>query len=418
MSTGADCFAPPARLTTVAEALARLRARTVPADLEVETVPLAAAAGRILAHDLHATMASPPFDSIAVDGWAFAHADLAGTDGGFTVRPGRAAAGHPFPATLRRGEALRVLTGAPLPDGADSVAMDEACAVDGDRVRVPLTTPAHANRRPAGEDVQPGDRLLATGRILTPADLGLAAQLGRPALPVFRRLRVALASCGDELQQPGLPLTPGAIYDANRFVLRPVLERCGFAVTDLGVLPDDAHGVAHALHAAAATHDALVVSGGVSNGETDHVGRTLAQKGRLDVWRLAMKPGRPLALGWLDAALVIGLPGNPVAATVGAVRFARPVLLRRAGAPWLEPSALPLPAGFALTKTAGRTEYLRGQLVAGCDGPTVALLAKQGSAMLHSLSAATGLIELDDTVTRVAAGDRVRWLPFTDLGLG
>ncbi len=398
---------------SVAEALVRLRERTAPAPLAMESVPIAAAAGRILGSDVAGVAPSPPFDAVAVDGWAFRHADLVAAPEGLHIRAGRAAAGHPFAYRLAAGEAVRVLTGAALPPGADSVAPDEICTATGGRLRVVRELAPFANRRTAGEDARAGERVLEAGRVLRPSDLGLAAQLGLTALPVRRRLRVALASSGDELRDPGTDLGPGAIYDANRTILAALLERNGFAVVDLGILADDAATVVQRLRHAAAEHDAVVVSGGVSLSEEDHVGRAIQAHGRLDLWHLRMKPGRPLALGRLDGALVVGLPGNPVAATVAFLRFARPVLLRLAGALWPEPVVLQLPAAFARAKRAGRTEYLRGRLVAG---PAVMPVAKQGSAMLTSLAAASGLIELDEACREVVPGDPVGWLSFNDLG--
>ncbi|TVQ39776.1 MAG: molybdopterin molybdenumtransferase MoeA [Geminicoccaceae bacterium] len=403
-------------LLHVPDALARLRNRTQPAQLGVEIVFIDQAQGRILAEDLVATLASPPFDAVAVDGWAFAHQGPESTQP-LVVVPGRAAAGHPFEGALRPGQAVRVLTGAPLPLGADTVAPDEACHLIDGRLHLPPTLAAFANRRRRAEDVAPGERLLPQGHLLRPQDLGLAVQLGHATLPVFRRLRVALASSGDELREPGQALVSGAIYDSNRAILRPLLTRLGVAVTDLGILGDDAAEVARILLDVAQTHEAVVVSGGASASEADHVARTIAQHGELDLWRLAMKPGRPLALGRLGNAEIVGLPGNPVAATVAFVRFARPLLLRLAGAGWLEPQAIRLPAASRIDKRPGRTEYLRGCLIETPTGLAVACEAKQGSAMLGALSLATGLIELPAAATRIVPGDPVAWLSFTELGL-
>jgi molybdopterin molybdotransferase len=281
-------------------------------------------------------------------------------------------------------------------------------------VHLPTGLTAGTNRRRAGEDVAPGDRLLAQGRVLRPQDLGLAVQLGHATLPVVRRLKVALFSSGDELVEPGETLAAGRIPDANRPILRALLQRTGFAVDDLGILPDDADGVARRLTEAARSHHAIVVSGGAAGGDEDHIARCLARHGSVDVWRLAMKPGRPFLIGRLQRATVLGLPGNPVAATVACVRLARPLLLRLQGAPWQEPQALPLPAAFALAKPLGRTEYLRGRLV---EGPAVALIDKPGSNRVTSLAEADGLIELGPDVAAVEHGDTVAWLPLALLGL-
>ncbi len=256
-----DCFAFGGALLSVDEALARIDARVV-AVVDSETVPLGAAAGRVLARDLVATMDLPPHANSAVDGYAVIHADLEPDRETDLPVGGRAAAGHPLDRALRRGEAIRIFTGAPMPEGADTVLMQEDCVAADGRVRLKPGIRKGANRRHAGEDVALGETALTAGRRLGPADLGLAAALGRDELPVFRRLRVALLSTGDEVREPGTRLPPGAIYDANRFMLKALLEGLGCVVTDFGIQPDREAALADTLAAASAEHDLIVTSGG------------------------------------------------------------------------------------------------------------------------------------------------------------
>ncbi len=285
-----DCFAFGGALLSVDDALARIDQRVVPV-VDSEIVRLREAAGRILARDLVATMNLPPYANSAVDGYAVAYADLLPDRETALPVGGRAAAGHPLDRSLRRGEAIRIFTGAPMPEGADTVLMQEDCAAADDRVRLKPGIGKGANRRHAGEDVASGETALAAGRRLGPAELGLAAALGRHELPVFRRLRVALLSTGDEVREPGIKLPPGAIYDANRFILGAMIEGLGCTVTDFGIRPDREAALADTLAAAGAGHDLIVTSGGVSTGEEDHVKGAVERLGALHFWRLAIKPG-------------------------------------------------------------------------------------------------------------------------------
>lgn len=412
-----DCFAHDGALLPAGEALARLRSAARPV-VGTERVPLASAAGRILAEDLRAPADVPPFDNAAVDGWAIAHADL--TSDAPTRLPvsGRSTAGHPTGAALPRGTAVRIFTGATVPPGTDTVVMQEDAEDAGETVVIPAGAKRFANLRRAGEDMRAGAIVLATGRRLGPAEIGAAAALGRARVRVRRRLRVALFSTGDELVEPGAPLGPGAINDANRHMLKALVAGIGCRVTDLGILRDDAETVRGALSAAAERHDAVLTSGGASTGEEDHVAAALDALGRIHAWRLAIKPGRPLALGRIGEAAFVGLPGNPVAAAVCFVRFARPLLLSLAGAAWEEPAAFRVPADFTMAKKPGRREWLRASLVPGPGGaPRARPFPREGSGILTSLTASDGLIELDEAVTAVAPGDLVPFLPFCTLGL-
>jgi molybdopterin molybdotransferase len=413
-----DCFAHHPKRLTAAQALDLLRTRIRPV-VGRESVALAAAHGRILAEEVVSPREVPAFDNIAVDGFAFAHADLAAAGPTrLTLMPGRAAAGHPFAGRLLPGAALRVLTGAPLPAGADTALMQEDVELQGDAVVIPPGVKRGANRRRAGEDVQKGQVALRPGIRLRPQDIGLAASLGCAALEVFRPLEVALFSTGDELREPGAALGPGETYDANRPILLGLLEGLGCRVTDFGILPDRADAVAQALSQAAAERDALITSGGASRGDEDHVVQTVDRLGQLHFWQIAVKPGRPLAFGRLGRAVFVGLPGNPVAAVVCFLRFARPLLIALGGGCWPEPRGFLVPADFAMRKKPDRREYLRARLVPGPDGRTwVQRIEREGSGILTSLTEADGLVEVAEEATRVEHGDLVEFVPFSEFGV-
>ena len=413
-----DCFAHDPRRMPAGEALALLERRVRPVVGE-ELVPLAAAHGRILAETVVSGRDVPAFDNVAVDGFAFAHADLA-PDRPSRLRlvDGRAAAGHPFPERLPAGTALRVLTGAPLPAGADTVLMQEDAELVGGEVVIRPGIRRGANRRRAGEDIRSGQAVLEAGRRLRPQEVGIAASLGRTELRVFLPARVALFSTGDELAEPGAALAPGATYDANRVILQGLLGGLGCQVTDLGILPDRADAVGPALERAAAAHDAVITSGGASRGDEDHVVRAVERAGRLHFWQIAVKPGRPLAFGQLGRAVFIGLPGNPVAAVICFLRFARPVLIALGGGRWPEPKSFLVPAGFVMKKKPGRREYLRARLVRGADGRLWAeKILREGSGILTSLAEADGLVELAEDSPGVAEGEPVEFVPFSEFGL-
>ena len=409
-----DCFAFGGALLSVDEALARIKER-VAAVVETETVPLRAAHGRVLAHDLVAAINLPPHANSAVDGYAVAHSDLALDRDTMLPVSGRAAAGHPLERSARRGEAIRIFTGAPMPEGTDTVMMQEDCIVENGRVRLKPGIRKGVNRRHAGEDVTEGAIALAAGQRLSPADLGLAAALGYSQLPVFRRLRIALLSTGDEVSDPGAPLPPGAIYDANRFILAALLGRLGCAVTDLGIRPDRELALADTLAAASAEHDLIITSGGVSTGEEDHVKAAIEGLGSLHFWRLAIKPGRPVALGQIGAVPLIGLPGNPVAAVVTFIVLARPLILRLGGARAAAPRLFPVKAGFTYRKKPGRREYVRVSLQREEDTMIAVKFPKDGAGILSSIVHSEGLVVLDEMTRDLAVGATVDFLPFAEV---
>src|SRR6266446_2719306 len=409
-----DCFALGGGLLTVAAALTEIEAR-IPPVVGTETVPLAAAAGRILARDVIATMNLPPHANSAVDGYAVAHADLLPDQETVLPVTGRAAAGHPLGRPVRRGEAIRIFTGAPMPDGADTVMMQEDCALEDERVRLRPGIKKGANRRHAGEDIAEDETALSAGLRLRAPDLGLAAALGYGEVCAFRPLRVALMSTGDEIRDPGMPLPPGAIYDANRVMLAALLTGLGCVVSDFGIRPDREAALADTLAAASGDHDLIVTSGGVSTGEEDHVRTAIEQLGRLDFWRLAIKPGRPVALGQIKGVPLIGLPGNPVAAALTFAILARPLILRLAGAAPEPPLLFRVAAGFAYRKKAGRREYLRASLARDGANLVARRYPKDGAGILSSIVQSDGFVVLDETVSDLAPGAPVDFLPFSEV---
>ena len=410
-----DCFAAGGRTLATAEALALIDARVVPIT-ETVTVGLRAAAGRILGADVVAERAVPPHDNAAVDGYAFAFADLgAGEESVFPIA-GRAAAGRPYTGRVAAGSAVRIFTGAPMPSGLDTVVMQEDCRAEGERVAVRRGLKVAATRRKAGEDVKEGSTILAAGRRLRPQDVGLIASIGRSEILVHRALRAAVFSTGDEVVEPGAAAGPGAIYDANRFIIMALLEGLGCAVTDLGILRDDRAAIGVRLVEAAAANDIVVTSGGVSVGEEDHVKAAVEVAGSLHFWRLAIKPGRPIALGQIGAVPFVGLPGNPVAAMVTFLRFARPLILRLAGASDVTPALFRVRSGFDHKKKKNRREFLRARLDTAADGSlTARKFERQGAGILSSIVDSDGLVELPEELTELNAGDMVDFLPFAEV---
>jgi molybdopterin molybdotransferase len=411
----ADCFAHGGSLMSLEDALTLIERRTETV-AGTESVPLKEALGRILAENVVAPLSVPPHANSAVDGYAVRFEDLA-PDGETMLRlVGRAAAGHPERRPLGSGEAIRIFTGAVMPEGADTVMMQEDCRLEGVRVAIPPGIKRGANRRRAGEDVEAGAVALPAGSRLRPQEVGLAAALGLAALPVRMRLRAALFSTGDELLEPGLPPAPGRIYDSNRYTLGALLLGLGVAVTDLGILPDREAVIRQALGRASQTHDLILTSGGVSVGEEDHVKAAVETLGSLHVWRLAIKPGRPIALGQVGRVPFVGLPGNPVAAMVTFLRIVRPMILKLAGARDLKPPMFRVRAAFAHRKKTGRREWVRVSLVSDESGGLEARkFPREGAGILSSLVASDGLAELPEDLTRLEPGTMVDVLPFTEV---
>lgn len=379
---------------SVAAARERIAAAIEPV-ADIEQVPLRAALGRVLASELLAPCDLPRDANSAMDGYALASADIerAATDGLPLV--GRSMAGHPYLSALQPGECVRIMTGAVLPAGADTVVMQEYAEPDGERVRMPAGTRAGQNVRHPGEDFHRGSRLLPAGRRLLPADIGVAASVGLTQLEVRRRIRVAFFNTGDEIREAGAPLEPGEIYDSNRYTMAAMLERLGAEPVDLGIVPDDAAATVQAFREAAAGTDAILTSGGVSVGDADFVRGAFSELGEIRFWRIAMKPGRPLAFGRLGGAWFFGLPGNPVSTMVTFYQFVQPALERLAGAEDRPPLRLQLPLAHPVRKRPGREDYQRGRLLHADDGTlAVAPTGPQASHILSSMSQADCFIVL------------------------
>jgi len=411
-----DCFALPPGVdwTPVDEALSRLRdgLRCITG---AEEIPLAEGAGRILSAPVIARRANPPAANSAIDGYAFAWASLAGaSEGDLALADGRAAAGHRHPGIVPPGSALRILTGAEIPQGTDTVVLQEDSDLDAGRVRFRAPRKQGANTRKAGEDAKAGAEVLPAGRRLTPADLARAAAVGVDRLAVHRRLQLAVLSTGDELVQPGAAPDAGGVFDANRPMLTALGAAQGFAVVDLGTVADSPDQVRAALDRGATEADAIATTGGASAGDEDHVSRLLTREGRIATWRIAVKPGRPLVLGFWKGVPVFGLPGNPVAAFVTFLIFARPALGLMAGAGWQAPQGFSVPAAFEKSKKPGRREFLRARLRQ--DGHAE-VFHSEGSGLIGGLSWADGLVELPDGALTVRPGDPVHYLPFASFGI-
>jgi molybdopterin molybdotransferase len=416
-----DCFAFSGPLLPVDEVERIIAERVVPV-AEVETVPLNAARGRVIAADVVAPIDLPPFDNAAVDGYAVRHADLVAEADTALAIVERVTAGRSAARVLQAGEATRIFTGAPMPAGADTVFMQEDVRVAGGAVTVPPGLKPGANRRLAGEDVRAGSIVLPAGRRLAAQDVALAAAVGLTGLAVRRRVRVAVFSTGDEIVEPGAPRPPAALFDANRYLLAGLIERLGAASTDLGIVADDPDKLARAFSAAAAHHDLVLTTGGVSTGEADHVRRAVETVGRLVFWRVAIKPGRPVAMGVIPgaspqaSAAFVGLPGNPAAVYVTFARVVRPLLLRLAGAAAVPLVALPVRAAFAYRKKSGRREYVRVKLTRAADGAVEAVKhAQEGAGVITSLTETDGLVELPEDATTVEPGSTVGFLSYAAL---
>ncbi|TVR83590.1 MAG: molybdopterin molybdenumtransferase MoeA [Rhodospirillales bacterium] len=416
-----DGFGPGRGLMALATALAELEARTRPV-AGVERVSLRNGLGRILADDIVAATHLPPDDNAAVDGYAMRFDDLPPAAASRLPVIGRAAAGHPYAGAVPPGCAVRIFTGAPVPAGLDTIVMQEDCRGEDDLVVIPPVRMRGANLRRAGEDVVAGSTVLTRGTRLEPPHIGLAAALGQAAVPVFRPLRVAVFSTGDELTEPDQAPVPGRIRDANRYALMALLQRLGTDVSDLGILPDRLEAIRDGLAAAAGQHDLIVTSGGMSVGEEDHVKAAVESLGRLHLWRLAIKPGRPIGLGRVAGVPFIGLPGNPVAMVVTFLRVARPLVIKLGGGVNEALPCYPVRADFSLKKKPGRREWVRAVLVRGAEAagwadglPLARMWPRQGSGILTSLVAADGLIELDEDLAQVEPGMTVPFLPFHGL---
>jgi molybdopterin molybdotransferase len=405
------------RNLSVAEARAAIHQALVPVH-DIQAVPVLQALGRVLAADVVSPIDVPAHDNSAMDGYAFAGAALAADADTVLQVAGTVYAGAPFGGAVAAGQCLRIMTGAVMPAGCDTVVPQELCSVDGTHIRIgPGVLRPGDNRRRRGEDLARGSAALRAGRVLRPADLGLLASLGFESVAVQRRLRVALFSTGDEIRTPGQPLDPGCIYDSNRYSLIGALQRLGVEVLDLGLVRDDPAALRATLQRAVAEADAVLTSGGVSVGDADHTRTLLAELGDVAFWKVAMRPGRPFAFGALRGpqgrlSWLFALPGNPVAALVTFYAFAREALLVLAGAQPEPLATLTVRSAATIRKRPGRTEFQRGIVERAPDGQwQVRLTGAQGAGILRSLTEANALVVLGHDQASVAAGDPVEvWL--------
>ncbi|MDX1781802.1 MAG: molybdenum cofactor synthesis domain-containing protein [Thalassovita sp.] len=411
-----DCFAMPQGVdwVPVDAALERLRAALYPVKA-TRRIALKEAAGLVLSSDAIAHRSNPPRPNSAVDGYGFAHAHTGSGPQRLPLAEGRAAAGQPFEGAVPPGAAIRILTGAILPEGVDTVVLEEDTAIDGAAVVFDGPVKPFANTRKAGEDVAAGDLALPAGHRLRAPDLALLAALGVAGVEVFENLRVGVLSTGDEIiADPADPALPHQIWDANRPMLLDLARSWGYLPVDLGHVRDDPQEIEARLTEAAGKVDVILTSGGASAGDEDHVSALLRSKGTLSSWRIALKPGRPLALALWQGVPVFGLPGNPVAALVCALIFARPAFSLMSGGGWLQARGFDVPAAFGKSKKPGRREFLRARLTA--EGHAE-VFRSEGSGRISGLAWAEGLVELPDEAVEVRPGDPVRFLPYPMLGL-
>lgn len=380
----------------------------------VEELPLVQTSGRWLASDIVAPRNVPLHDNSAVDGYAFA----APATGPMPV-VARIAAGDLGTHHLKPGQAARIFTGAPMPDGADAVAMQEDCTVAADQVTVPPDLKRGANLRRAGEDVAANSTVLHSASRLRPQDMAALASFGLPRVKVRAPIRVAILSNGDELLEPGAEIAQGQVYDSNRAMLRALIDTLPCDVTDLGILPDSPSLIEATLAEVAKTHDVILTSGGASGGEEDHIINAIDRLGTRHLWHIGIKPGRPMSLGQIGDCIFLGLPGNPVAAFVCFLLYVRPALTILGGGNYQEPTRFPVAAGFDVArKKPGRREFWRGWLETGADGrPVAQKFARDGSGLISGLRQATGLIEVTEEVTSVTQGEPVSFLPFAGFGI-
>lgn len=415
-STAPDCCAESiSGLLQVSEARERIAAQVKPVRGE-EQVHLRAALGRVLAQPVVSTIDVPPYTNSAMDGYAVRGQDLpANGDAELTV-VGTAFAGEPFGKLVGKSECVRIMTGGKMPDGTDTVIMQEHVERDGDRIRIQAGHQQGQNVRQAGEDMAAGQAVLEAGSRLLPADLGLIASLGIGEVRVSRRLRVAFFSTGDELRSIGEPLGEGQIYDSNRYTLHGMLTRLGVEVIDMGVIRDEREAVREAFLEASRSADAVITSGGVSVGEADYVKETLDALGAVGFWKIAMKPGKPLAFGRVGDAMFFGLPGNPVSVMVTFYQFVQPALRQMMGERGAAPITVRVPCATALRKVPGRTEFQRGCLQHDRDGAlVVSTTGLQGSHVLSSMSRANCFIILPGESSGAEAGEQVEVQPFEGL---
>ncbi|MDX1715609.1 MAG: molybdopterin molybdotransferase MoeA [Anderseniella sp.] len=412
-----DCFLHDKDRLRHDDAVALIRERlTCVAD--VEAVSLELAHGRVLAETITSPRNIPAFNNAAVDGYAFAGSDLAPDADTRLEVAMRVAAGHAPAVALKPRQAARIFTGAVMPQGADTCIMQEDTTLDGDAVVIPKGLKPGANTRKAGEDVKLGEVMLQPGERLRPQDVAAIASTGADRVKVYAPLKVALISTGDEIVRPGNPLGKGQVYDSNHHLLRGLLQTVGADVADYGVIADRREDVEQAVAQAAEECNVILTTGGASRGEADFIVETIQKLGSLHAWQLAVKPGRPLAMGQVGDCVFFGLPGNPVAAFVTFLLYAQPMFARLQGAHWAPPQRYPLPAGFAIPKKkTDRREFWRGWIENTRDGAVLRKFERDGSGLISGLRQAGGLVEVPEEASSVAEGDLLGFIPFSEFGI-
>ncbi|MDE1063110.1 MAG: bifunctional molybdopterin-guanine dinucleotide biosynthesis adaptor protein MobB/molybdopterin molybdotransferase MoeA [Pseudomonadales bacterium] len=414
-----DCYSPAQQLQTAETVWQRMQA-LASTQVKSQTLPLEQCMNRRLAEALTTPYDSPRFDNAAVDGYAFNCNDLIQQpDATLPLMATEANAGGSEKLSLKQGYCMRVLTGAQMPKGANTVVMQEDVHLTNDSVTFPSHYKAHSNWRPQGEDVKVGEVIINQGQLIRPQDIGLAAAVGQAQLRVYNKVRVALFSTGNEVYELGQKLPEDGIYDVNRYLLKALLTSLNCEVTDLGILADDFSTIRTALDSASQDHQLIITSGGASTGSHDHIANVLKDLGEVHAWRLAIKPGRPLAFGQLGPALFLGLPGNPVAANVCTLMFGQPLIRALSGGGWHRPKSYPQKLGFDVNKKVGRREWLRVFQEQQPNGDYVLQRsASHGSGILTSMTRADGLVEVDEASGNLPAGSLVDFIPFTSFGMG
>jgi molybdopterin molybdotransferase len=407
------CSHEPKRLLSLDEALAIIK-NSIQAVDATEPLSLTNALGRVLAEDLHSPINIPYDRNSAMDGYAFASKDINLHQPSTLKLSGTSWAGKPYRESLKAGECIRIFTGAVVPDEADSVCIQEQAISEGEKITFPANVATGQNIREAGEEFSAGDLICARQKILSPADVGLIAAAGINDIQVYRQLNIAFFTTGDELLSFGQPLEAGKIYDSNRYTLAGLLADPCYNVTDLGIIPDHKKMLAEQLQQAAETHDVIISTGGASVGEADYINEILAQCGEVNFWKIAIKPGKPLAFGKIKTCYFFGLPGNPVSATVTFHQVVSPALRQLSGAAALKPLRLLATCTTALKKSAGRQEFQRGILSQSADGQlSVATTGPQGAHVLSSMSRANCYIILPTNSKGIQAGEQVLVEPFS-----
>ena len=414
-----DCYSPAQQLQTAETVWQRMQA-LASTQVKSQTLPLEQCMNRRLAEALTTPYDSPRFDNAAVDGYAFNCNDLIQQpDATLPLMATEANAGGSEKLSLKQGYCMRVLTGAQMPKGANTVVMQEDVHLTNDSVTFPSHYKAHSNWRPQGEDVKVGEVIINQGQLIRPQDIGLAAAVGQAQLRVYNKVRVALFSTGNEVYELGQKLPEDGIYDVNRYLLKALLTSLHCEVTDLGILADDFSTIRTALDSASQDHQLIITSGGASTGSHDHIANVLKDLGEVHAWRLAIKPGRPLAFGQLGPALFLGLPGNPVAANVCTLMFGQPLIRALSGGGWHRPKSYPQKLGFDVNKKVGRREWLRVFQEQQPNGDYVLQRsASHGSGILTSMTRADGLVEVDEASGNLPTGSLVDFIPFTSFGMG